>query len=194
MSFTTHYSVGPFGSGASAAPPANVLEACKVSTSTLEQDAFAQAEITFDYTKGRFPEGDVVLSHFRDTPTESIFGGLTSDNGAMAWEENGAWVCNPESEPIVTFQPGQSVAYHAWLLFPTVLTNEHPQMTLQDLNTMRWMSGLYFGEVHVTGGTTTGPQVGICGGYEYGGQYILPFAHFPFTASMGEHKVSCRHD
>jgi hypothetical protein len=194
LTLTTRYRVAPLSFGRSAAPPSTVLEACHAQTASLETDAFAQGEVTLDYKKGRFPE-TVILDDFQTNSTES----LSSNNaqlkgGELAWEEAGAWVCKPESgespRPF-TVQPGQSVTYKVWLVFQGAVSNEHPHITAEELNTLRWFTGTRLVNVSNTRANLSGPQVGSCGSPANNGEYLLPFAHFPFRATIAEHQVTC---
>jgi hypothetical protein len=193
LTLTTRYRVAPLGYGTSAAPPSNVLEACHAETGSLEADAFAQGEVTLDYTKGRFPE-TVLLGNFQGQSTESLDNNAYVKGGELAWEENGAWVCKPESgespRPF-TMQPGQSVTYKVWLVFRGALSNEHPHITPEELNTIRWFAGTRLVNANNTRDSLSGPQVGTCGSTANNGEYLLPFAHFPFNATVAEQHVTC---
>ncbi len=195
LMLTTRYRVAPLGYGRSAAPPSTVLEACHAETASLEADAFAQGEVTLDYTKGRFPE-TVILDDFQTNSTESLSTSAQLKGGELAWEENGAWVCKPESgespRPF-TMQPGQSVTYKVWLVFQGALSNEHPHITPEELNTIRWFEGTRLVNANNTHATLRGPQVGTCGSAANKGEYLLPFAHFPFKATVAEGPVTCHH-
>jgi hypothetical protein len=177
----------------SAAPPSNVLEACHAESGSLEADAFAQGEVTLDYIKGRFPE-TVYLDDFQTNSTESLDNNAYLKGGELAWEENGAWVCKPESgespRPF-TMQPGQSVTYKMWLVFQGALSNEHPHITPEELNTIRWFDGTRLLNSSNTRANLSGPQVGSCGSPANKGEYLLPFAHFPFNATVAEQHVTC---
>jgi len=195
LTLTTRYHVAPLGYGTSAAPPSNVLEACHAETASLEADAFAQGEVTLDYTKGRFPE-TVLLNDFQQKPTESLSGNNAhlGGGGELAWEENGGWVCKPESgespRPF-TMQPGQSVTYKVWLVFQGALSNERPRVTPEELNTIKWLTGTRLVNANNTHANLSGPQVGTCGSAANNGEYLLPFAHFPFKATVAEQQVTC---
>jgi hypothetical protein len=195
LTLTTRYRVAPLGYGTSAAPPSNVLEACHAETGSLEADTFAQGEVTLDYTKGRFPE-TVLLGNFQGQSTESLDNNAHLRGGELAWEENGAWVCKPESGEsprAFTMQPGQSVTYKVWLVFQGALSNEHPHITPEELNTIRWFDGTRLLNANNTRASLSGPQVGTCGSTANNGEYLLPFAHFPFKATVAEQHVTCHH-
>lgn len=193
LTLTTRYRVAPLGYGKSAAPPSTVLEACHAETGSLEADAFAQGEVTLDYTKGRLPE-TVLLDDFQTNSTESLDNNAYLKGGELAWEENGAWVCKPESgespRPF-TMQPGQSVTYKVWLVFQGALSNEHPHITTEELNTIRWFDGTRLLNANNTRANLRGPQVGTCGSPANKGEYLLPFAHFPFKGTVAEGPVTC---
>jgi hypothetical protein len=192
LKLTTRYRMAPLGYGTSAAPPSNVLEACHAETASLSADAFAQGEVTLDYVKGRFPE-TVILDDFQQKSTESLSGNNAhlGGGGELAWEENGAWVCPGESVPIFTMQPGQSVTYKVWLVFQGALGNEHPHITAEELHTIRWFDGTRLLNAKNTRAKLSGPQVGTCGSTANNGEYLLPFAHFPFKATVAEGHVTC---
>lgn len=188
--------LGSLGEGSAAAPPTDVLESCNSSytnPSIIDASAFVEGTLTVSYTKGVEPI-EVKLVNLENNLSSPEGGAGIPDK--MAVYVNHEWQCNEEQPPTVTIAPGDSEPLSFWLIFPDDLTNERPHLSQTELNRLTLASPLSISEITTTPRETfSGPRAADCEGTDY----LLPFAHLPFTVARppnspnGEGKITCQH-
>ena len=133
-SVTEDLDVSRISVGSAAAPPPEVLAACKgipnVPAWDTETSAFASAQVTISYTGAIATRLILGLADGLNPAYRNLF-----QSTAVQLPE-GSWACGTAT--LTNVQPGQQLTLPVWFIMGNVITNAHPQLTEDEKAVWGW--------------------------------------------------------